>query len=255
MKAFLGAECNLGWGLINFIQIIAFIPLANFYFPGNVRGFVSFLKIANTAGQGAPNMFYLFIDRDQLDNSPYNYRFDVMGIESTIYIENCGGQLTILFGVLMIVFLLKLVQNLIKKHKVQNKIVLAVVKAAGKVANYNYLIKGLILMYMFFFLSSLLTTVDVNFSNGYEVASFSIGSVSFCFLILFIFSIFTIIQTYYKRIEEDEKFRDKLSCITQDIQFEGKILARFYIPIYLLRRAVFMTIIVVFDNYYLLVAH
>lgn len=90
LKGSFGSFFNLGWGLINFIQIIAFIPLADFYFPGNVRGYVSFLKIANTAGQGLPNIFYLFIDKDQLELKPYNYRFEVMSIDTTIFIENCG---------------------------------------------------------------------------------------------------------------------------------------------------------------------
>lgn len=114
----------------------------------------------------------------------------------------------------------------------------------------------MILLYMYFFLSSLLTTIDLEFDNGYEVASFSFGFIAFCFLIFFMFGIFTIIQRYHKRIEEDEGFRKKLSSIIEDIDVEKRrTCARFYIPIYLLRRAVFMTIIVTFDNYYLLVAH
>lgn len=88
LKFLLGTKFNLGWGLINFIQIIAFIPLASFYFPGNVRSYVSLLKIANTAGMRHPNAFYLVLDRDKIDNRPYNFRFDVLGIRSTVFIEN-----------------------------------------------------------------------------------------------------------------------------------------------------------------------
>jgi hypothetical protein len=87
-KFLLGTKFNLGWGLINFIQIIAFIPLASFYFPGNVRSFVSLLKIANTAGMRDPNAFYIVLNRNKLDNRPYNYRFDVMDIKSTVFIDN-----------------------------------------------------------------------------------------------------------------------------------------------------------------------
>mmetsp|Transcript_13466 Transcript_13466/g.15640 ORF Transcript_13466/g.15640 Transcript_13466/m.15640 type:complete len:132 (-) Transcript_13466:568-963(-) len=120
---------------------------------------------------------------------------------------------------------------------------------------YNYLIKSLILLYMFFYLSALLTTVDVYLQNPDRVAQYSIGLAAFGFLILFIFAIFTIIQKYHKVIEESESFRKKISAIIADIYYEKKTCARFYIPIYLLRRAVFMTLIVVFDNFYLLLAH
>jgi hypothetical protein len=96
LKYLLGIKFNLGWGLINFIQIVAFIPLADFYFPGNVRSYVSILKYANTAGQGVHNVFYLFIDREELETKPHNYRFETMGFKSNIFIENCGCQITIL---------------------------------------------------------------------------------------------------------------------------------------------------------------
>lgn len=88
LKIFFGGKFNLGWGLINFIQITAFIPLANMYFPGNIRGFVGMLKIVNTAGSGMPNLFYAFMDRSDFNMEPYNYRFEVMDIETTVFIEN-----------------------------------------------------------------------------------------------------------------------------------------------------------------------
>jgi hypothetical protein len=96
LKYLLGIKFNLGWGLINFIQIVAFIPLADFYFPGNVRSYVSILKYANTAGQGVHNVFYFFIDRGELETKPHNYRFETMGFKSNIFIENCGCQITVL---------------------------------------------------------------------------------------------------------------------------------------------------------------
>lgn len=150
----------------------------------------------------------------------------------------------------------KLLDKMVKKYNVKKKLVLFIVKKLCGFFNYNVLVKSMILLYMYFFLSSLLTTIDLEFDNGYEVASFSIGFIAFCFLIFFMFGIFTIIQRYHKRIEEDEGIRKRLSSIIEDINVERKrTCARFYIPIYLLRRAVFMTLIVTFDNYYLLVAH
>ena len=90
LKIFFGWNFNLGWGLINFIQIIAFIPLASFYFPGNVRSYVSILKIVNTAGQGMPNIdqnnFILL--QPSLNNYPFNKKFFTefsrMGLDKAI---------------------------------------------------------------------------------------------------------------------------------------------------------------------------
>lgn len=107
IKYLLGAHFNLGWGLINFIQIIAFIPLASLYFPGNVRGYVSLLKLTNTAGSGAYNPFYLFVDTDNLDTSPYNYRFKVMDIPSKVFVVNCGMQVTIYIAILITIVCIK----------------------------------------------------------------------------------------------------------------------------------------------------
>ena len=139
--------------------------------------------------------------------------------------------------------------------KIKNKIYLYILKKLNGFICYNYLIKSLILLYMFFYLSSLLTTIDVYVDNADRVAEYTIGISAFLFHIFFIFAIFTIIQKYFKKIEESESFRKKISSIISDIYFEKKTCARFYIPIYLLRKAVFMTIIVTFDNFYLLLAH
>lgn len=250
MKMIFGAKFNLGWGLINFIQIIAFIPLADFYFPGNVRGYVSILKISNTAGKGFFNPFYFIIDESQLDMDPYNYRFEVMGIETTIFIENFGFQLFILFVYLSLIPVAKLLKQMVKRYNVKNKLVKKIVNFLYGFFSYNTIVKMLILLYMFAFLSSVLTLIDLDFANVHECMSFIIGSLSFCFLILFIFSIFTVIQRYHKRMEEDPNLENRLSSIIKDIDYRNKTCARFYIPIYLLRKAVFMILVLVFDSDY-----
>lgn len=123
-----GGKFNLGWGLINCVQLAAFIPLANFYFPGNVRGFVAILKEVNTAGSQGPNLFYTLIDRSQLEMDPFNYRFEVMGINTTVFIENCGPQLTIFCVVLVLIQVAFLLKKLIKAAKVENRAVKWMVK-------------------------------------------------------------------------------------------------------------------------------
>jgi hypothetical protein len=54
------------------------------------------LKYANFAGKGFFNPFFLMIDKNDLDNEPYNFRFRVMGIESKIFINNFGFQLSMI---------------------------------------------------------------------------------------------------------------------------------------------------------------
>jgi len=256
LKGSFGSFFNLGWGMINFIQIIAFIPLADFYFPGNVRGYVSFLKIANTAGQGLPNIFGYFIDMDQLELKPYNYRFEVMGIDTTIFIENCGCQISIFLLVGVLILAINIVDMLMTKYSRFTWLQKNVVKNINKyVLNINMLIKMIIMVYMFLFLSSLLTTIQLNFDNGHEVGSFTIGTIFFLLSILFIFLIFTAIQYFYKEMEGCRRFRNSIKSLTHDLRYDDGIYARFYIPIYLLRRVIFMTIIVAFDNFYLLLSH
>jgi len=108
--------------------MVAFIPLANFYFPGNIRAFAKMLMIPNTAGQGAPNLFYTVIDKEKLDAKPYTQRFDVMGINTTIFIDNCGSQITIFLVVLVLIQIMKFVNILVKKWNVKNKFILWIVK-------------------------------------------------------------------------------------------------------------------------------
>lgn len=156
----------------------------------------------------------------------------------------------------MMVMAINLIDALMTKYDrftwVRNKIVRPINKHA---INLNTLIKSIIMVYMFLFLSSLMTTIQLNFDNGHEVGSFMIGTLFFLLSILFIFMIFTAIQYFYKEIEGCRSFRNSIKSLTQDLRYDDGIFARFYIPIYLLRRVVFMTIIVAFDNFYLLLGH
>lgn len=85
--------------------------------------------------------------------------------------------------------------RLMKKYQIENKYVDKALKWIWKKAiNYQAFVKMIIVVYMFLYLSSLLTTVQLNLKNGHEVASFSIGSIFFLLSILFIFLIFSVIQ-------------------------------------------------------------
>jgi large-conductance mechanosensitive channel len=250
MKMIFGAKFNLGWGLINFIQIIAFIPLADFYFPGNVRSYVSLLKVVNTAGKGFFNPFYFVIDETHLNKEPFSYRFDVMGIDTTIFVDNFGFQMFIFLIYFSLIPVAKLLKYFVKRYNIKNKIVQKTVNFVYSFFSYNTITKMMILMYMFAFLSSVLTWTDLKFANIHEVNCFIIGALAFLFLILFIFSIFTVIQKCHKKMEEDPTLENKLSSIIKDIDYKNKTCARFYIPIYLLRKAVFMMLVLVFDSDY-----
>jgi hypothetical protein len=248
LKVLLGGKFNLGWGLINFIQITAFIPLANLYFPGNVRGFASMLAVVNTAGKNAPNFFYTILDRDQLETEPYNYRFKVMGIDTTVFIDNCGPQMTIFCVLLVLVQAAKLLRRTVKKLKVKNKAVKWVTKKLYSIFSYNYLIRTLILLYLYFTMSAILTVRDVQFDNFHQAVSYAIGLTGFLLLIMLIFTIFSVIQLNTDKIISSRSYQKKIDCIISDINFEKRSLSRFYIPIYLLRRAFFVTCLVVFGK-------
>jgi hypothetical protein len=254
LKYLLGIKFNLGWGLINFIQIVAFIPLADFYFPGNVRSYVSILKYANTAGQGVHNVFYLFIDRGELETKPHNYRFETMGFKSNIFIENCGCQITILIVMATLWLVFDMIKWVMMRYRYENKYISKPLGWISGIINYQAWAKMIIVVYMFLYLSSLLTTWEFIFKNNHEAASWSIASLCFLLSISFIFYVFYKIQEFNKKIE-DLDFRKKIACIIQDIDVNGRIFCRFYIPIYLTRRLVFMSIIYAFDNFYLLLAH
>jgi fumarate reductase subunit D len=247
IRVIFGVKFNLGWGLINFIQIIAFIPLADFYFPGNVRGFVSVLKLANTVGAGFFNPFYFFIDRDSLNMEPYNSRFELMGIKTTVFIENFGFQLFVFLGYFAMIPVATLAQKILIKKRVKNKVAKFIVNGFYDFFSINTIVKMMIILYMFAFLSALMTLIDLNFANGHEAASFALGAIAFLFLILMIFAIFTVIQRYHKKMEDGNLDEKRMASIIGDIDYTKKTCARFYIPLYLLRRAVFMTLVLIFD--------
>eukprot|EP00344_Euplotes_crassus_P005680 CAMPEP_0197017562 /NCGR_PEP_ID=MMETSP1380-20130617/79612_1 /TAXON_ID=5936 /ORGANISM="Euplotes crassus, Strain CT5" /LENGTH=209 /DNA_ID=CAMNT_0042444683 /DNA_START=2258 /DNA_END=2887 /DNA_ORIENTATION=- len=94
-KNLLGFYSTLG-GYIDFIQIVSFIPLLDLYFPGNVRSYASILKLANVVASSDHNPFFLFINKDNLNDEPFNYRFDAMGINSRVFINNLGFQVTLI---------------------------------------------------------------------------------------------------------------------------------------------------------------
>ena len=243
LKIMFGIKFNLGWGVINFIQICAFIPLMRMYFPGNIRGFASMLKITNTAGKSGPNLFYLMINRDKLDNRPFNFRFDVMGIDSTVFIENCGTQITIYF----IILILLLIMKLINRHTTpKNKYVKSSLKMISWVISYNSFFKTVIILYLFLFMSTLLTIRDVNLDNGDQVASYIISLIAFL-IFSFIFYIFHYIQKYSSQIINSEEFREKINCFISDIDVKRN-LAKYFIPINLLRKATYGTLLVVFGK-------
>jgi hypothetical protein len=62
-----------------------------------------------------------------------------------------------------------------------------------------------------------------------------------------IFAIFTVIQRYHKKMEDGNLDEKRMASIIGDIDYQKKTCARFYIPLYLLRRAVFMTLVLIFD--------
>lgn len=94
-------------------------------------------------------------------------------------------------------------------------------------------------------MSSILTVRDVQFDNTMQAVSYAIGLTAFLMLILFIFSVYTIVQINTKRIIESRSYRKKISCIIADIDFDKRSLKMFYMPIYLLRRAFYVTCLVV----------
>ena len=243
LKIMFGIKFNLGWGVINFIQICAFIPLMRMYFPGNIRGFASMLKITNTAGKSGPNLFYLMINRDKLDNRPFNFRFDVMGIDSTVFIENCGTQITIYFIILILLLIMKLINRYTTS---KNKYVKSALKMISWVISYNSFFKTVIILYLFLFMSTLLTIRDVNLDNGDQVASYIISLIAFL-IFSFIFYIFHYIQKYSSQIINSEEFREKINCFISDIDVKRN-LAKYFIPINLLRKATYGTLLVVFGK-------
>ena len=243
LKIMFGIKFNLGWGVINFIQICAFIPLMRMYFPGNIRGFASMLKITNTAGKSGPNLFYLMINRDKLDNRPFNFRFDVMGIDSTVFIENCGTQITIYFIILILLLIMKLINSYTTS---KNKYVKSALKMISWVISYNSFFKTVIILYLFLFMSTLLTIRDVNLDNGDQVASYIISLIAFL-IFSFIFYIFHYIQKYSSQIINSEEFREKINCFISDIDVKRN-LAKYFIPINLLRKATYGTLLVVFGK-------
>ena len=243
LKIMFGIKFNLGWGVINFIQICAFIPLMRMYFPGNIRGFASMLKITNTAGKSGPNLFYLMINRDKLDNRPFNFRFDVMGIDSTVFIENCGTQITIYFIILILLLIMKLIDRYTTP---KNKYVKSSLKMISWVISYNSFFKTVIILYLFLFMSTLLTIRDVNLDNGDQVASYIISLIAFL-IFSFIFYIFHYIQKYSSQIINSEEFREKINCFISDIDVKRN-LAKYFIPINLLRKATYGTLLVVFGK-------
>ena len=243
LKIMFGIKFNLGWGVINFIQICAFIPLMRMYFPGNIRGFASMLKITNTAGKSGPNLFYLMINRDKLDNRPFNFRFDVMGIDSTVFIENCGTQITIYFIILILLLIMKLINSYTTS---KNKYVKSALKMISWVISYNSFFKTVIILYLFLFMSTLLTIRDVNLDNSDQVASYIISLIAFL-IFSFIFYIFHYIQKYSSQIINSEEFREKINCFISDIDVKRN-LAKYFIPINLLRKATYGTLLVVFGK-------
>ena len=243
LKIMFGIKFNLGWGVINFIQICAFIPLMRMYFPGNIRGFASMLKITNTAGKSGPNLFYLMINRDKLDNRPFNFRFDVMGIDSTVFIENCGTQITIYFIILILLLIMKLIDRYTTP---KNKYVKSSLKMISWVISYNSFFKTVIILYLFLFMSTLLTIRDVNLDNSDQVASYIISLIAFL-IFSFIFYIFHYIQKYSSQIINSEEFREKINCFISDIDVKRN-LAKYFIPINLLRKATYGTLLVVFGK-------
>mmetsp|Transcript_9126 Transcript_9126/g.8722 ORF Transcript_9126/g.8722 Transcript_9126/m.8722 type:complete len:246 (-) Transcript_9126:1490-2227(-) len=105
-KNLLGFYSTLG-GYIDFIQIVSFIPLLDLYFPGNVRSYASILKLANVVASSDHNPFFLFINKDNLNDEPFNYRFDSMGINSRVFINNLGFQVTLISIFSVIALILK----------------------------------------------------------------------------------------------------------------------------------------------------
>jgi hypothetical protein len=171
-----------------------------------------------------------------------------MDIDTTVFIDNCGPQMTAFIVVIILIQCAKLLRYITKKAEVKNKAVKWVVKKLYNFFSYNYLIRTFILLYLYFIMSAILTVRDVQFDNLQQAVSYIFGLIGFLFLILFIFTVFSIIQKYTPRILSSKTFKKKIDCIIADIDFKKKNLARFYIPIYLLRRAVFGATLVVFGK-------
>lgn len=147
------------------------------YFPGNVRSFASILKQANTAGQGIFNPFFLFINRDNLNDKPYNYRFDVMGIDSRVFVHNLGFQITIILAMCVVGFILKYIRSRCytdeRRRPIEPKGVFGkLYKIVAGSFDFNAIVRLVVMLSMFSFLSSVITIVNLKFDNLDQVLSF-----------------------------------------------------------------------------------
>ncbi|CAG9335957.1 unnamed protein product [Blepharisma stoltei] len=85
------------WTMLNTIQLLSYIPYANYPLTDKISAFFKSMNDFNIV----PNLFLLFVDENQ-GNTPY-YQAKKYGYDSDLILVNVGNNLTVLFFIIAII--------------------------------------------------------------------------------------------------------------------------------------------------------
>lgn len=84
------------WGLVNLLQMVAFVPLMRLHFPPNVYHMFRIFLLFNGNVDTLQQLLDSYVlDLSQLEGAPFSPRFEEYGFESTFLLRNSGVQLAL----------------------------------------------------------------------------------------------------------------------------------------------------------------
>eukprot|EP00347_Sterkiella_histriomuscorum_P010294 403376857 len=241
-----GGSIAAMWTMVNTIQLISLLPLSAVKYP-QITVLV-FEKMLASHGESTiiPNVFYTFLinrsGSSVVIEPALNDRFSDYGWEISNFLYLSGRKIllwTLIILAYPVVYYMK--KNYADKHKLCR----LWIKAEQKF-RYTLLLRGVIMSYVSMYLAFVLGIFKMNLTTMENTIS-AFFAIAFGILLTYLpILILNILQRNYEKVQT-EKFMLSYSTIVKEVDLSHPIRYMYY-PVFLMRRALFAIMLVLFAN-------
>eukprot|EP00347_Sterkiella_histriomuscorum_P010086 403338732 len=244
LSVILGDGLQHMWNLINYLQLLYFLPLINVNFHELSQTVFQLLAFVTADFFSfVPQGFGLILNLNDLDERQYNERFTNLNFEGVLLISNYYQKLEV-FIILFCIYPIFLIGK-----KINNRILSMPFKYLYGTMTFNFPMQFFTEMYL-----ELAVTIWLNMYAGIQFDNYSqymaTGIAVIVFIIVSVYPIlvYSIIMTNFDKLSLHSfhaRFGATVECITYKL---NSTLNQMWIPLFLFRRYTYSAILVVLDQ-------
>ena len=241
----LGGTLELIWSLVNTLQLLSYLPLMVPNYPQHVQLMFELLGFTNLDIQFISDFVKSILHLDELNAPSYDSRFMDNGIGNSLFLSNWASILFSLFFSLMTLIVWATLYSLLWWSKLKNKM-------SGVVSSYffNNFLRFFSEGYLEIYFGALLNVMTYDFNSPVEIASFVVSWTFLFLLVIFPFMSAALIYDKRKQIrEKNPVYLKRFGTMYQNFKLKGSWFSMQYYPIFLLRRLIFASFIIIAINY------